>query len=206
MNLIIFLDIDGVVCFKGRGNSDALDSTCVEWLNRIISMCHTLGMTPQIVINSAWNSHPLADLKESLVKAGFKYPNLVCDQTAGVSGGGDLIREWLDQKVPAGTPYLILDDSSHQMDELWCRLVKCNSASGLTQDVYERACQILYRFPVNHHFEVLSALHEMTTHLLWLSRAHWLTPEQKTAYVQQSLDLAKGFLSDPDFLKKARLA
>lgn len=200
--MIIFLDIDGVVCLDGK----TFNADCVEWLNRIVMMCNTIGSPVQIVFNTAWNIHPLDHMKDRLAKAKFKFPQTVYGQTDECGGGGNPIRRWLDANVPAGTPFLVLDDSTHHMEELWCRFARCYPKAGINHEVYEKACAIIQRNGKDRDAEILYAVHEMTTFALWVNKASWLTYADKAKYTQEYLGMAARFLADPDFLVKARLA
>ena len=171
-------------------------------LNRIIRAYPDL----KIVLNSAWNIEPLADMRNFLVAAGFDYPMSLIGRTASSSGGGLLARQWLVDNNHIGTPYILIDDSTREMGPSWGRLAQCRSKEGLTDKVADNALFILGRGIGTVEVEVACAIHNiMADNLRLITSTPWLTGEQRLGYIKANFAQSDNFLADPNFLRSACL-
>ena len=132
---IIFLDFDGVVnAFNEPESLRQLSKTCVETLNTLIEKTDA-----NIVITSTWRIlHSMADLRQILINAGFKFPYKVIGKTPRGGRRGTEIEEWLKAFPKEIELFVILDDDS-DMEPFMDRLIRTNSDTGLTIDDVERA-------------------------------------------------------------------
>jgi hypothetical protein len=132
---IIFLDFDGVVnAFNEPESLRKLSEACVEMLNLLVEKTDA-----DIVITSTWRIlHSMADLRQILINAGFKFPYKVIGKTPRGGRRGTEIEEWLKAFPKEIELFVILDDDS-DMEPFMDRLIRTNSDTGLTIDDVERA-------------------------------------------------------------------
>jgi len=196
--MLLFLDIDGVL----NRNNDRFDPTLVENLNWLMTRWPNL----QIVFNTAWNLHPLNDMRDWLVDAGFEHPKRLHGQTAACSGGGNLVRRYLTDNDLVGTPFIIIDDSSHDYNEMWCRLIKCQGRRGFDEDRRRLANDLIWkaRAPVEQRDRKL-AVSALVDNCFTLSKANYLSEEDKEKSIRLNLDLATHCMLSTDFLVRAHL-
>jgi len=137
-NIIIFLDIDGVICIAGyldRNNPPPrkvfteLNKNCINILNKIIELTKA-----KIVISSSWRKFfNIHQLREQFKEAGFI--GEILDTTPilkGLNGGnwtprGVEIQTYLDNH-PEITNYVIIDDEISDMKHL---VNKCVETDGI---------------------------------------------------------------------------
>jgi len=142
---IIFLDFDGVLnswqSIRENRIPDlfhCLDAYHVERLNRIV-----IATGAVVVVSSSWRIiHPIVELRESLVKAGFK--GVVSDRTPRLPGERkDEIIEWINshRDVHDVTSFVAIDDDSDANIE--GHFVKTDFETGLQDDHVEKAISIL---------------------------------------------------------------
>lgn len=170
-------------------------------LNLILDACPD----PRIVFNTAWNIHPRDDMRRFLETAGFRYGDCLVGRTAGCGGGGGLARQWLRENREEGTPYLIVDDSTHELEASWSRIAVCQSAEGVTQDVVDQALRIIFR-QITAEGERAAACQALLREAQRTWGKSWLKAEQKAELTRQSMDEMGRLLSYEDFLGEACLA
>lgn len=141
---IIFLDVDGVLitadsCHKGFG---IVEPRCVDALNNLVS-----NTGAAIVVSSCWRvGRTRIELCDLLQKWGVK--GVVLDKTPHSSFSakrGNEIQEWLDERRENRDDveqFVILDDDA-DMEHLMPFLVQTNFTDGLTEDLADRAGEIL---------------------------------------------------------------
>ena len=136
---IIFLDFDGVVnSFSEPESLRCLSKGCVANLNTLVERSGA-----SIVVSSVWRiGHPIADLRQILVNAGFRFPKRVIGITPrGYGVRGTEIGQWL-RNHPEVEAFVILDDDS-DMGPFMDMLVRTDSDTGLTDLDVEKALEIL---------------------------------------------------------------
>ena len=136
---IIMLDFDGVVdAFNEPQSLRCLSKKCVANLNILLERSGA-----SIVVTSTWRIlHPLADLRQILVNAGFRFPERIIGITPrGYGARGYEIWRWLTDH-PGVEEFVILDDDS-DMEPFMDRLVRTDSDTGLTDLDVEKALKIL---------------------------------------------------------------
>lgn len=132
-NIIIFLDIDGVMTsrntLKFTGKSSTLgiiDPSHAFVLNDILDITRA-----SVVITSMWREmFSITKIQQMFTKAGFKYPERIIGSTSSLirKKRGDEIALWLSQvHVDA---FVILDDDSDMCD-LYDKLVQTSFEDGL---------------------------------------------------------------------------
>ncbi len=145
---IIFLDIDGTInnssCWGIRPVEDRFAPECVEALNKI-----TDETKADIVISSTWRvSFKFDKLIDILKSAGVKGHIIGKTPLVRFSGGrrGDEIFQWLynasEEERIRIRHFVILDDNT-DMDPIMDHLVKCDPAVGLTEELANKAIEIL---------------------------------------------------------------
>jgi hypothetical protein len=146
----IFLDFDGVL------NSDAyytksekartigdVDPRAISCLNDLVSRSGA-----KVVISSNWRRNmSLGELREVLVKKGFKHPNKVVAKTPDL--GDDAVRGYeilafLKRKGALKSPFVVLDDTD-DMDGVEDAFVRTAPREGLQASHVEKALLILSR-------------------------------------------------------------
>jgi len=144
--MIIFLDIDGVLCSFGMirtGRAGAgktlFDEKCVTHFNHLASMLYEDGIRPQICISSAWRMHrSVSELQHIFRENGIDIWRSVTG-TTGSRNDGRRDREILDWLSDDDyNHYLVIDDemisdmceSEIPHDNLYC---VPNSETGLTE-------------------------------------------------------------------------
>lgn len=179
--MLCFLDIDGVICLNG----DKLDPKLVANLDALLDHDPRI----EVVFNTAWNIKPLDGMKAAFVEAGFRHPDRLAGQTAGTSGGGDLVRSWLQDHAPPGTPYLLIDDSTRAYDMMWGRLVHCRSETGFDEERLEAAKALVDRTvtPEGERRALLVNLSLEVARLL--DETPWLTVPQRLEAVSSTVTL-----------------
>jgi HAD domain in Swiss Army Knife RNA repair proteins len=135
--MICFLDIDGVICLNG----EKLELGLISNLNTLLDHDPRI----EVVFNTAWNSNSLDWMKAKFVEAGFRHPDRLIGQTLGTSGGGGLVRSWLRDHAQTGTPYLLIDDSTHGYGMMWGRLIHCRLETGFDEARLEAAKALVDR-------------------------------------------------------------
>ena len=200
MEVIILLDIDGVLCLDGRN----LNRDLVANLNLVVSD----GAGPSgttIVFNTAWNRLPLETMKSLLAEAGFRYPECLVGQTNGCHGGGDPAREWLRDNNRVGTPYVMIDDSTN-VGMSWGRLAHCNTGEGLTRAVVDKALSIIRRGIGCSKDEVqhLADNLRLENHRL-STRCPWLTFAKINSFINHNSALVASATGWEGFMREACL-
>lgn len=199
MKVVLFLDIDGVLCLTGR----TLDPRLVAALNILIKCGCPSDI--RIVFNTAWNIHSLDEMRGFMVAAGFKYPECIQGQTAGMSGGGELARQWLRDNGMVGTPYVMVDDST-RMQSSWGRLAQCRTDEGLNLKVVGKALDIIRRGVEHEVVEKACAFNNlMEDNQRLISATPWLSDEERKGYIQRNFAEAKEIMDDPNFMRSACL-
>lgn len=124
---VLFLDIDGVLNnFKDRNFGEQFSGDSCLNLMMILYKIPDL----KIVISSSWRIWGLEYMQKILTANGIDGSRVI-DITGKEDGiRGHQIQCWLDRN-PGITSFVILDDES-DMGDLFHRLVKTNSRSGLT--------------------------------------------------------------------------
>ena len=137
---IIFLDFDGVLDrFDEPESFLRLSPSCVENLNCLIDRCNA-----EIVISSTWRIlHPILELKQILINAGFKSPDKIIGKTKHLGKRrGKEIQEWLETCEYKIESFVIIDDDS-DMEPFLDKLVETDFNVGLTMNDVEKAIDIL---------------------------------------------------------------
>lgn len=198
---LIFLDIDGVLRVKTRGDRDVVDRDLVEHLNWLLDEA---SKNCYIVFNTSWNRLTLPKLRWILQSAGFCYGDRLLGKTNGNEGGGALILQWLRDNDRVGTPYLILDDEPSRLASSWGRLAWCRPTEGLSSRVVTQALAILNR-PITEDGERKAACEAVLSRALFLQTAAWLSEEKKADGAREHTDWLLQMLTDRDFLGSAYL-
>jgi hypothetical protein len=76
----------------------------------------------EVILNSAWNIHPIEETQEKLYAAGLSHANRLVGTTQGSGGGGKPILQWCRDNGAEEAQIAILDDNAHNMGGLWSRL------------------------------------------------------------------------------------
>ena len=142
---IIFLDFDGVLNkFSDTESLLYLSKECVGNLNTLIERSGA-----KIVISSCWRAHhPMEDLKQILINAGFKYVDHIIGVTPDLiyeprkTCRGEEISKWLKESNENVESFVIIDDDD-DMDPFMHLLVQTNCDNGLTTDEMERALLVI---------------------------------------------------------------
>jgi hypothetical protein len=154
MNPILFLDIDGVLVTADSlrksdqsGINAMPEPRCVEQLNRIIRETGA-----DVVLSSTWKIFHVTALSVNR----FLFPKFgvvghcvgvtptlhtQAGRLVGAEPRGHEIQSWLDAN---GNPdrFVILDDAN-DMEHLLPRLVQCSYFEGLTEELANRAIEML---------------------------------------------------------------
>jgi hypothetical protein len=144
-NIIVFLDVDGVLNNKSflLKRSDFEESSefnpdNVKLLNKLLKETNA-----SVVISSSWRiGHSLYWLQTMLEKVGFEYPERIIGATISdtKSQRGDEIDMWLRQlHIDA---FVILDDDD-DMSVVKDKLVQTNFETGLSEEHVEAAKRII---------------------------------------------------------------
>jgi len=200
---LVFLDVDGVLNAYNTKSHGQLDPDLVEELNTLLN---SWGR-PKVVMNTAWNIRPLEEVREELVATGFKYPDLLVDQTGSTAGGGGPVRRYLLDNDLVGTAFIIIDDGTHDYGEMWCRLVVCDGHKGFIEKRRKYASDLIWkaRNPNEERDRRLATGH-IVEHCHWLAeKATWLSPEERIRYIRAELDIAAHCMTDPLFMERALL-
>ena len=196
----IFLDIDGVICLNARD----LDKYCVGSLNRIVNSFDKNNV--RIVFNTAWNAYTLQQMIDMFVAAGFRFPEVLFDQTYTTSGGGEPVRRWMVDNNAVGSPFVIIDDSKKDLCCSYGRLAWCNPKMGLTSVVGVKATKILScgikSEDKERKYAITAALEEIDRLNL---RTPWLTYPQRETCLLKAINEVQGIVLEKDFLKAACL-
>lgn len=123
---ILFLDVDGVL---NGPDQIGLCPLRVQLLNTFL-----LEVRADIVLNSAWNIHPLEETREQFYAAGMSCMNQLIGTTPGSQGGGEAIRRWCRANNAQEAQIAILDDSPRGMGGLWSRLTWVDPRGPLTEE------------------------------------------------------------------------
>jgi len=199
--MLIFLDIDGVLVLNGR----KFERKLVNHLNNLIATYFwKSGKNVEIVFNSAWNVNPIDDMKKWLAEAGFLYTNCIIGKTPGTSGGGELIRRWLTTNNRVGEPFILLDDSSHDIQAMWCRIAQSVTSKGFNRTVARKAETIMLR-KITEDGERKAACENLLAQALRVQKASWLTADQKADLAAVDCALLQELLLKPHFLEHAFL-
>ena len=145
---IIFLDFDGVLNrFDEPESLRALSKTCMVHFNALVEKTDA-----SIVVSSVWRlMRTVADLREIMVNAGFKFPAKVIGKTPRLKYDplthperGEEIDVWM-KKFPLDIDsFVILDDDSDMYPHM-DKLVQTNSNIGLTPEDVENCIKILLK-------------------------------------------------------------
>ena len=76
INVLIGLDIDGVLNPLLLDNHGEITKTPIHYLNRVLEICPNVG----ILITSCWGNHNNSTI-DAMVKKGFKFPDRVVGNT-----------------------------------------------------------------------------------------------------------------------------
>jgi hypothetical protein len=201
--VLVFLDIDGVCNKHGGPHHGKLNPELVGHIGRLIQR-HRFDT--QIVFNTAWNTNTLDEMKVMFTAAGFKHPECLVGQTSSTRGGGHPIREYLIENDLIGTPFIIIDDSTHDYGEMWCRLIACNGSKGFDKIALKEATEQMWHSSPNESRDRHAAIDRLLRDCHRLARrCPWLTDEQRQGYIRRNLNLIEHCLLVPDFLVAAYL-
>ena len=198
---LLFLDVDGVLNRYGSGHEGKLDPELITNLNMLMFTCDL-----EIVLNSAWNAFGVEKVRADFKAAGFETPKSIIGTTARNCGGGFPVRKYLIDNDIEGIPYIIIDDGTHNYGEMWCRLARCDGRKGFTTEVLRRAEDLVFKCarPLEQRDREMAASF-ILEHTVWLSKASWLSEEQKRHYIAADFDIATHCLTTPDFMEAAML-
>lgn len=202
--MIVFLDIDGVLNTPRTLNGqEKLDRSLVANLNALVERSDT---PVEIVFNTAWNRHPLDDMRGFLWLAGFVHPKTLVAQTGSTRGGWLPVFEWLNDQGRYGEPYLIIDDSGHYPAHTWGRLVHTNIQTGFNAQELERALEILRALPLDPETERERCFFHLEREEERI-RLHtpWLSEEGRDHYLNIVLDNKDLVRLSEDFLRDAHM-
>lgn len=143
--LIIFLDIDGVLVSHGND----YHPQCIVQLNRVTDTTQAV-----IVVSSSRRIDGLESMQTLLRRWGVTgnivgiTPDLSYQAEGGIyvaGNRGDEIRAWLREFVPRNrcTSFVILDDDGSGLDGFEVALVQTDYDTGLTKKDADRAIEIL---------------------------------------------------------------
>ena len=198
--ITIFLDIDGVMNRYGF-KQDKLDPKLVahlEWLST--------RWTLSVVTNSAWNSYGLERIRAAFVAAGLKSSRIITGMTNSNGGGGGPVRQYLRDHDLVGTPFFIVDDSTHDYGEMWCRLVHCDGRKGFDVGALKNLDQMIgHCHTPESQRDRRQALTNLGEYCFWLMKADWLSFEEKERHIYTLMESGARFLTAPNFLEAAML-
>ncbi len=191
--MILFLDIDGVMCLNG----EALDEGCMENLNRLMDAHPPL----KVVFNTAWNIKPLDEMRHLFIEAGFRHHSgRLLDQTDSSEGGQAPIQRWF--KKHGNQRYAILDDTSNY-EAMTCNLVQCSHLSGLgAERVQWRISSFFYGGREKTTCLRVGATEKLLAQARVIrERCSWLSAEQKRRSAQETLKKIENIvlMSDEEF-------
>ena len=113
-NVVIFLDIDGVL--NGGHNDGYVDHTRVEIFNNLLRALSRNGLTPFIVISSAWRlKYDQSILKRRLYDAGF-IGTIISTTPLGIYDRQDAINESVRLNRERFDAWIAIDD--HNLDRV----------------------------------------------------------------------------------------
>lgn len=201
--LLVFLDIDGVCNKHGGPHHGELNPELVGHLGQLLQR-HRFDA--QVVFNTAWNTNTLDEMKAMFTAAGFKHPEVLVGQTSSNAGGGHPIREYLIWNDLIGTPFIIIDDSTKDYGEMWCRLIVCDGSKGFDKVALKEATEQMWHSNPNESRDRHAAIDRLIIDCHRLARrTPWLTDEQRQGYIRRNLNLIEHCLLVPNFLEAAFL-
>lgn len=205
----VFLDVDGVLNRYGLFHTSSklgIEKALVAELNLLLSIWST--HTYRIVFNTAWNIHTMDYMRATLAAAGFKHPKYLHDQTSSTAGGGGPVRQYILDHNLIGEPFIIIDDSTHDYGEMWCRLLHIDGTKGLTKATRQQAGDLIWRACSPHENRDRKQAVNGLMAECWRLANHtpWLDPSQREKEIRLTLDLMAHCLTVPDFLGAAFLS
>lgn len=176
--MILFLDMDGVLCLDHR---QALDTGCLECLDTLLDRVPSMA----VVFNTAWNIKPLSQMQNLFREAGFRNVHRLVDQTPLSCGGLRPIQDWFKTHPEKIGPYIIIDDASQTYGLLKSRLVHCRPSKGFGPAALQKAVSIIQR-PITVEGE-RQALYEAVTEAAkrMETETPWLSSTQRALYRYQ---------------------
>lgn len=159
MKRLIFLDIDGVLatekCWRESVSQHpefayAWDKECVGRLNEILE-----STGAEIVFSSAWRlgyNHELGNIKALFDHNEVnKYPidvtpSIVKRMSEGWGDRSEEIQDWLERNRGKWDTFIILDDDF--IYGFGDRLIPCEPATGITEEIKNKAIGLLNFSPV----------------------------------------------------------
>lgn len=152
----IFLDIDGVlntyhhrIRQKQFAGKSSIHVWCPDSCRNIVRLCKEFNAN--IVISSNWkDQYQLEELKEIFERNDIPADYIMdltpseVERHSGAEYRGREIQRWLDEHVPDGVPYLIIDDDSTVLESQKDHLVQVNPEDGFANpQAVARARRIL---------------------------------------------------------------
>lgn len=145
---LIFLDIDGTInnssCWGVRPIENRFAPECIAALNKI-----TEETGADIVVSSTWRSSFEFDKLIDMLKSNNVKGNII-GQTpptrSSDSCRGDEISEWLhsaSNKLGKRIEHFVILDDNSDMDPIMDHLVQCDSHIGLTEELANKAIEML---------------------------------------------------------------
>jgi hypothetical protein len=202
----IFVDVDGVFIRYQSDDGPELNPDLVANLNNLMNGWYKYQY--RIVFNTSWNARSMDEMRDLFVQAGFKgHPDMLHGQTNSCAGGGNPVRQYLLDHDLVGSPFIIIDDETHNYDELWCRLIQCDGTKGFDDKAQNAANELIWKaVKPNNDRDRRIAIEHLTEECFRLAqRTPWLKPEQREKYLRRTLDLMAQCHLVEDFLTAAML-